>query len=123
MSARTNRSAKAAGTRHATAVAAYLAEHLGDDRIERRALMGSHDRGDVTGVRHNGNRVVIEAKDYRGEYHVGPWLEEADEERVNDGAQIGLVVAKRRGRGDPGDQVVFMTLRDLIALMQGERPL
>jgi hypothetical protein len=43
-------------------------------------------------------------------------------ERGNDDALIGAVVAKRRGTTDPGDQVVFMTLRDFAALLTGERP-
>ena len=35
---------------------------------------------------------------------------------------VGLVVAKRRGTRDPGEQVVFMTLADLASLLTGERP-
>lgn len=103
-------------------VADYLASQLGDDRIEQRKLSGALDRGDVGGVRVNGQKVVVEVKDYGGRYEVGSWLGEAETERVNDGAAVGLVVAKRRGKGDPGDQVVFMTLRDLVSLIKGERP-
>lgn len=33
-----------------------------------------------------------------------------------------MAVAKRRGTTDPGDQFVLMTVRDLVALMTGERP-
>ena len=59
---RTRASAKAAGTRFETLVAKYLAETV-DDRIERRAKTGAQDRGDIVGVRHSGQRVVIECKD------------------------------------------------------------
>ena len=118
---RSRASAKAAGTRFETSIAAYLAEHV-DDRIERRAKTGAKDRGDIAGLRAMGNRVVVEAKDYGGRYQVGPWLTEAETERVNDDAHVGLVIAKRRGTQDPGDQVVICTLRDLVALITGERP-
>ena len=37
-------------------------------------------------------------------------------------AAVGVVVIKRRGVSDPGDQVVAMTRRDLVALLTGERP-
>lgn len=118
---RSRASAKAAGTRFETSIAAYLAEHV-DDRIERRAKTGAKDRGDIGGLRAMGNRVVVETKDYGGRYQIGPWLTETETERVNDAAVVGLVVAKRRGTQDPGDQVVILTLRDLVALFTGERP-
>jgi hypothetical protein len=118
---RSRASAKAAGTRFESSIAAYLAEHV-DDRIERRTKTGAKDRGDIGGLRAMGNRVVVEAKDYGGRYQIGPWLTETETERVNDDAHVGLVVAKRRGTQDPGDQVVICTLRDLVALFTGERP-
>lgn len=120
--ARSRSSAKAAGTRHETSIVTYLAEHLDDDRIERRSKNGAKDRGDVTGVKHLGQRVVIEAKDYSGQVKVGPWLNEAELERGNDDAGVCLVVAKRRGTTKPGEQVVLMTLADLVSLMTGSRP-
>lgn len=117
---RTRASARAAGTRHETAVATYLATHV-DDRIERRAKTGAKDRGDISGVRILGGRVVIECKD-TSRVEIGSWLTEAEIERGNDDALVGCVVAKRRGHGDPGDQLVLMTLRDLVALLAGVRP-
>lgn len=120
--ARSRASAKAAGTRHETSIVTYLAEHLDDDRIERRSKNGAKDRGDVTGVKHLGQRVVIEAKDYGGQVKVGPWLNEAELERGNDDAGVGLVVAKRRGTTAAGEQIVMMTLADLVSLMTGSRP-
>jgi len=119
---RSRSSAKAAGTRFERSVADYLAEHV-DDRIDRRPKTGAKDKGDIASVRAAlGGRVVLECKDYGGIYHVGAWLKEAEVERINDAALAGLVVAKRRGTTDPGDQVVFMTVRDLIALLDGTRP-
>ena len=122
-SRRNQRSARKAGTAFAEfMVARYLRQQLGNDGIERRDKNGHKDRGDITGVKYAGQRVVIEAKDYGGEFLVGTWLEEADRERGNDDAGVGMVIAKRRGHADPGDQVVLMTLRDLVSLMTGTRP-
>ncbi|GII98367.1 hypothetical protein CLV28_0692 [Sediminihabitans luteus] len=118
---RSRASAKAAGTRHETSVAAYLADHV-DDRIERRRQTGAKDRGDLSGIRHMGGRIVAECKDYGGRVQVGPWLDETDVERGNDDAMAGFVVAKRRGTTDPGKQIVLMTLADLVALLTGTRP-
>lgn len=118
---RSRASAKAAGTRFETSVVTYLALHL-DDRIERRRLNGSRDRGDVTGLKYGGQRVVVEMKDYGGRVQVGPWLNEAEVERRNDDAGVALVIAKRRGHSDPADQMVLLTVRDLVSLLTQSRP-
>ena len=119
---RSRASAKAAGARFERVIADCLAEHL-DDRIDRRVKGGAVDKGDIGGVRtHTGKRVVVEAKDHSGRYEVGSWLREADTERINDNAEVGVVIAKRRGVSDPLQQVVFMEVSDFIALITGERP-
>jgi hypothetical protein len=117
---RSRASAKAAGTRTETAVATYLAEHI-DDRIERRRQSGAKDRGDIAGLRVHGQRVVVEVKDC-ARLELGAWLAETDIERLNDDAVAGVVVAKRRGKGHPGDLLVACTLDDFIALTTGSRP-
>ena len=119
---RNRQSAKAAGMRFETAIADYLRNQLDDDRIERRRLGGRLDRGDVAGLRHQGQRLVIEAKDYGGRLLPAKWIEEAHVEAGNDSALCGLVVAKRRGTTDPGAQYVLCTVNDLIALLAGQRP-
>lgn len=119
---RSRASAKKAGTAFETSIATYLNEQV-DDRIERRARNGAADRGDISGVRtFRKGRVVIEAKDYGGRMEVGAWLTEVDKERGNDDAVVGAVVVKRRGRTDPGQQIVLMTVADLVGLLTGERP-
>lgn len=117
---RTRASARAAGTRFESSIATYLADNI-DDRIERRRLGGAKDRGDLSGWRYAGQRVVAELKDC-ARPSLGPWVNEAEIERLNDGAGVGLVIHKRHGKGDPGDQFVTMTLRDLVALLTRERP-
>lgn len=118
---RTLKSAKAAGASFETLIAKYLAQQI-DDRIERRRLAGARDRGDLSGWRAFGHRVVAELKNYGGRVHVGTWLEEADTERRNDDAMVGLVIAKRKGTTAPGRQIVMMTVDDMIALITGVRP-
>ena len=113
-------SARAAGRRTEADAVRYLAQHI-DDRIERRRQTGAKDRGDVSGLRVHGQRVVVEVKDC-ARLELGKWLGEAETERGNDDALAGLVVAKRRGKGHPGDLAVHMTLRDLVALLTGTRP-
>jgi len=116
--ARSRQSAKTAGTRFETAVARYLAAALEDDRIERRARTGAKDTGDITGVRFHGGRVVIECKD-RARLELGAWLEEAEIERLNDDALIGVVAHKRRGNACLDAQFVTMTLATFARILGG----
>lgn len=119
---RNRKTAKDAGTRFAQSIADYLAHHLYDDRIERRTNRGAKDRGDISGVRHAGQRIVIECKEYGGRLIPTKWTAEAEIERGNDDALAGVVVAKRRGTTDPGRQWVLMTVDELVALLSGARP-
>lgn len=119
---RSRMTARKAGPWFERTTADYL-NYFVDDRIDRRVKTGSKDRGDIGGVRaFKGGRLVVECKDRGGIYEIGSWLTETEIERLNDDAEIGVVVAKRRGKLHPGDQVVIMTLRDLVALLTGERP-
>lgn len=115
---RTRASAKAAGSRFESQVAAYLAAHV-DDRIERRRLSG-RDRGDIAGFRHMGARVVVECKNV-ARLSLATWVTEAEVERGNDDATAALVIHKRHGHGDAADQYVTLTLGDLVALLNGNR--
>ena len=117
---RNHRSAKDAGTRFEKGIAVYLAAELGDDRIERRAKTGAKDRGDIGGVRVHGQRVVIECKDVT-KIALPKWTAEAHTEAGNDDALVGVVVHKRSGVADPGQQWVTLTVDDLLALLTGER--
>jgi hypothetical protein len=117
---RTRKSAKAAGARFETAIAAALADALDDDRIERRARNGAKDRGDISGVRLHGKRVVIECKDV-ATLALPQWTAEAQIEAGNDDALVGVVVHKRRGVTDPLQQWVSCTVGDLVAILTGHR--
>lgn len=116
---RTRASAKSAGTRMETLVADYLAKHV-DDRIERRTKNGNKDRGDIGGLRHMGQRVVVEVKD-TSRINLAGWASEAETERGNDDAGVAIVAHKRHGKGRPEDQWITMTLGDFVALLNGNR--
>jgi hypothetical protein len=117
---RTRASAKQAGATFERTVANYLAEQLDDDRIDRRVKTGAQDKGDIAGLRTiRGGRVVVECKNYGGQFNVSTWLKEAEIERANDNAAFGVVVAKRRGTAKPEEQVVFMDLATFARLVDG----
>lgn len=100
-------------------VAEFLAFRLADDRIERRAKNGNKDRGDITGVKTiRGGRVVIECKN-TARLELPAWLREAEAERGNDDAVIGVVAHKRIGSANPADQFVSMTLETFARLLEG----
>jgi hypothetical protein len=116
---RNRRSARDAGAAFERSIADCLAAHV-DDRIDRRVRTGK-DRGDIAGLRHRGARIVGECKDVM-RLDLPGWLREAEVERGNDDALVGLVFHKRRGNANPLDQYVTCTVRDLIALLTGTRP-
>lgn len=117
---RNRMSAKKAGTWLETATANFLAFRFADDRIERRAKSGAKDRGDIAGVRMiGGGRVVIECKNVSSNIDLPGWLREAEVERGNDDAVIGVVVHKRHGSANPADQHVTMTLETFARLLEG----
>lgn len=123
--ARSRASAKAAGSKMERAVADYLAKHI-DDRIDRRVKTGGKDKGDIASLRVRGLRAVVEVK-WTKDYNIGPHLREAETERINDEALIGMVIQKRTGIGiandtGMGQQLVVMTLDDLITILTGVRP-
>ena len=117
---RTRASARAAGARFERQIADWLAQHL-DDRIDRRVKTGAKDRGDIGGIRHRGERVVLELKD-TARLDLAGWIREAHLEAGNDDAAIGVVVHKRRGTTDPAQQWVAMTVADLAWLLGADHP-
>lgn len=116
--ARTNRSARQAGSRFERLVADYLRDTI-DDRIDRRVKTGAKDRGDIAGLRAHGQRIVVEVKDCT-RTQLGPWLAEAETERGNDDALAGIVISKRHGKGTPEHQIVHMTLQNFVSLITGQ---
>ena len=117
--ARTNTSARQAGRAFERQIADYLAQHV-DDRIDRRPKRGVKDRGDIGGLRHMGQRVVVECKN-TARPNLAGWMAEAEAERGNDDAGVALVMFKRHGVGRVADQWVLTTVGELVALLNGSR--
>lgn len=115
---RNRASAKAAGTSFEREIADHLNQHV-DDRIDRRVKTGAADKGDIAGLRHLGQKIVIECKN-TSRINLGTWINEAHTAMGNDDAGAGLIVHKRHGKGQPGDQWVTTTVDDLIALLTGQ---
>lgn len=118
--ARNRASAKAAGRGLERKVADHLKDKLDAPEIDRRVNYGAKDRGDIAGVKHLGQKIAIECKDYGGQIKAGTWIQEAHEAAKNDEAGAGIVVAKRRGTQDPGEQWVITTVADFTAIITGE---
>jgi len=84
--------AKQKGTLAETAVADYLRQTF--PAVERRALAGVNDKGDVAGV----PNCVIEVKNQRS-YKIHEWMKETETERINAEVDLGILVIKPVGIG------------------------
>lgn len=107
----TNRS-KAKGTAAESAIAAYLTAQ-GWPHVERRTLNGSADRGDIAGI----PGLVIESKSVKT-INLAQFVDEANKERDNDGADLGVAWVKRRGKGSPADWYVVMDGETFAGLLR-----
>lgn len=102
--------ARAKGTRWESAIVEYLRE-VGATQVERRALGGANDKGDIAGI----PGVVIEAK-AAARLELAAWVAEAREEAANASAPIGVVWHKKRGKASPAHGYVTMA-GDTFALL------
>lgn len=106
--------AKRKGTAAENGVVSYF-RLRGWPFAERRALAGTRDRGDLAGIRGIAGACVVEVKNCAA---LSPsWLDEMRVEQVNDAAALGIVVAKRRGKGDPAEWVAMTSLRQMCDLL------
>lgn len=101
---------RAKGTAWETAIVGYL-RACGVTGAERRALAGNSDRGDIAGL-----PVVIEAKNAAA-IRVD-WIDEANRERDNAGADLGVAWVKRRGKTSPANGLVLMDGATFIGLLR-----
>jgi hypothetical protein len=102
---------KRKGTTWESAIVQFLRDN-GVPHAERRALGGAKDRGDIAGI----PGVAIEAKS-AARIDLAGWIDEAEAERVNDGADVGVVWIKRRGKTSPGAGFVILTGDQLVQLL------
>ncbi len=105
---------KAIGTRAETAVVRYLREELDDDRVERRALHGSKDMGDIFGIWAHGYSGIAEVKAHKtwGPKDLYDWQMQTLDERDNADSDFALLVVKVPNR-NVSQWLVYVTIRDL----------
>lgn len=105
------------GTRAETAVVRYLRGH-GFPHAERRALTGTHDQGDITGTPGVCWEVKVRNRPATDK-QINAWLAETETERINSGADIGVLVVRRQGVGDPnaGRWWAVMPMHDLAHVL------
>jgi len=47
------------------------------------------------------------------------WFAQTEEQQTEDGAQLGVLIIKRKGKTNPGDWYAVVTLADLCDLLEG----
>ena len=112
---------KEKGTKFETAVLDYLRARIGDPEgmIHREAQHGKADEGDIKGLYIHKKSLILECKDWN-KFELSLWLGQAQDEAANAGADYGMVVFHRPGRGGKRmrDQYVLMDL-DTLARLAG----
>ena len=112
---------KQKGTAFETRVLDYLRERIGDPEgmIHREALHGNADEGDIKGLYIGLKSLVLECKNHN-RFDLATWIGQAHDEKANAGADYGMVVFHRPGKGGKqmGDQYVLMDL-DTLARLAG----
>jgi hypothetical protein len=103
---------KRRGTAWETTICRLLAAE-GFPHVERRALTGNQDRGDIAGI----PGVVIEAKNCARTELAG-WVDEAAIEQANDGADYSAVWHHRRGKASAADGFVTMSGATFVRLLR-----
>lgn len=96
---------KQKGTAFESAIVEYLQNQLCDETIERRALNGTCDRGDISGVTFCGSRMVLECKN-ENRMRLAEYMREAETEAKNDAAFYYAVIHKKRGVGITSAQTI-----------------
>lgn len=102
---------KAKGTAWESAICRYLTAE-GFPAVERRALSGVNDKGDISGL-----PVVVEAKNCKTTT-LAAWVDEATVEAANAGVAVGVVWHHRRGKAGPGDGFVTMSGAAFVELLR-----
>lgn len=115
--------AKKIGTEFETSVCRYMKGELQDLRIERRALHGSKDMGDLFGIYAHGFEGIAECKAHKqwGPKMLDGWKEQALDERENADADFALLVVKVPNR-NVSQSLCYVTIRDLTRICLGVEP-
>ena len=103
---------KQKGTLAESAIVNYLRQFW--STVERRALSGINDKGDIAGI----PKIAIEVKNQKS-YKIHEWIKETKQEQINAEADFGILVIKPNGIGvSKVDQWwAVLTLDDLVQLL------
>ena len=104
---------KKRGTAAETALVRWLLDH-GHPHARRNPPAGNRDIGDIGGITTtHGTPVVVEVKAYKDLARgINEGLAELEAEKANAGTDHGVLVVKRRGKGDPGEWIAVRMVRD-----------
>ena len=112
---------KRRGTSAEVAVLKYVRTH-GFPWAERLALSGNADQGDISLL--PGRLIVLEVKAHAnaatgqpGDAQLAEWMRQTATERVNAGADYGVLVVKRKGTTDPGRWWAYVTAGAFASLL------
>ena len=112
---------KRRGTSAEVAVLKYVRGN-GFPWAERLALSGNADCGDISLL--PGRLVVLEVKAHAsaatgqpGDAQLADWMSQTSTERVNAGADHGVLVVKRKGTTDPGRWFAYVTAGQFATLL------
>ncbi|MBP00529.1 MAG: hypothetical protein CMG34_04865 [Candidatus Marinimicrobia bacterium] len=104
---------KIKGTAFETAVVNYI-NNNSCLNVERRALSGMNDKGDIIGV----PDTAIECKNVKDwSQRLGSFINEAEEEAANASVNIGVVVIKKRN-APIDDAYVVQSLRQWVETIE-----
>lgn len=80
---------------------------------DRRLAGATLDKGDISGL----PGVTIEIKNH-AKLNLAGWTAELEVEMKNDGAWTGVVIHKRKGKGDVGEWYATMPAKVWLALLK-----
>lgn len=104
---------KAKGSAAERAVCDYLnVRGVDAERVPAGATL---DRGDIWVP--DKNWPAIQVKNH-ARLNLAGWIDDVTIQAVNAGRDTGIVVHKRRGKGNPGAWYVTLTLDDLVTLIE-----
>lgn len=104
--------AKRKGSQAERDVVAYLKVN-GFPYADRRVAGATLDKGDISGVL----GVTIEIKNH-ARLDLAGWLAELEVEMKNDSAWTGVVIHKRKGKGDVGEWYATLPVKVWLALLR-----
>lgn len=112
---------KKKGTAFEVMVRDFMRERLHDPRIDRRALNGSNDMGDLYNIVAHGAQGIVECKNYSGttpRHLLEEWQAQTEAERYNADADFALLVVHRQGIGAKrlGETPAYVTLQSLLTM-------